>query len=207
MKKMKITLLVAALGCFLMACGGSRFQMTPTHMKDVAAGQPIRDTLVIVVVDDQKVRSIFENHFKEWLAAKGVDAIISTEVLPAQKGTQLKKSAIVEVIDRYENDSVLITRLVGFDENEVFSRGEPEVYRNYYGFYNYSWGYVRWPVITSEKVKFTLETCLYDAKTESLLWAGESQLINPETTGKAIGQVVEAVMKELEKNELLPKPS
>lgn len=207
MKKMSIALLAAILGCFLMACGGSRFQMTPTHMEEVAAGKPISDALVIVVVDDQKVRSIFENHFKKWLAAKGVEAIISTEVLPVQKGTQLGKSAIVEVIDRHENDSVLITHLVGFDETEVFSRGEPEVYRNYYGFYRYSWGYVRWPVITSEKVQFTLETRLYDAKTESLLWAGESRLTNPETTGKAIGQVVEAVIKELEKNELLPKTS
>jgi hypothetical protein len=181
--------------------------MTPTHMEKVAAGKPIRDTLVIVVVDDQKVRSIFENHFKKWLAAKGVEAIISTEVLSVQKGTQLEKTAIAEVIDRYENDSVLITHLVGFDETEVFSRGQPEIYRNYYGFYRYSLGYVRWPVITSEKVQFTLETCLYDTNTESLLWAGESQLTNPETTGKAIGQVVEAVIKELEKNELLPKTS
>ncbi|BBO78460.1 hypothetical protein DSCW_58770 [Desulfosarcina widdelii] len=207
MQKMRITLLVATLGCFLIACGGSRFQMTPTHMEEVAAGKPISNTLIIVVVDDQEIRSIFENHFKKWLAAKGVEAIISIEVLPVQKGTQLEKSAIAEVIDRYENDSVLITHLVGFDEAEVFSRGEPEVYRTYYGFYRYSWGYSRWPVIISENVQFTLETCLYDTKSESLLWAGESQLTNPETTGKAIGKVVEAVMKELEKNELLPKTS
>ena len=92
-------------------------------------------------------------------------------------------------------------------ETEVFSRGVPEVYRNYYGFYRYSWGYVHWPVITGVNVQFTLETRLYDIGTESLLWAGESRLTNPETTGKAIDQVVEAVMKALEKNGLLPKES
>ena len=94
--------------------------------------------------------------------------------------------------------------LVGLGETEVFSRGVPEVYRNHYGFYRYSWGYVHWPVITGENVQFTIITRLYDIHTESLLWAGESQLTNPETTGKAIGQVVEGVMKALEKNGLLP---
>jgi hypothetical protein len=207
MRKMKIALLVAVLSGFLIACTGSHFRMTPTHMEKTAAGKPIRDALIIVVVDDQEIRKIFENYFKKRLMAKGVEAITSTDALPGQKGTKLKKNALVEVIDRYGNDSVLITHLVGFDEAEVFSRDAPQVYRGYYGFYNYAWGYVHWPTVYGEKVQITLETRLYDVKTESLIWSGESALTNPETPGKAIGQVVDAVMKALEKNGLLPNAS
>lgn len=200
-------LLSVALVCFLAACTGSSIKLVPTHINESAAGKPIKDALIIVVIDDQEVRAIFEKHFKDWFAVKGVEAIASTDVLPVHEETQLEEATIVEVINKYENDSVLITHLVGFSETEVFSRVVPEVYRNYYGFYRYSWGYAHWPVITGENVQFTLETRLYDIKTESLLWAGESQLTNPETTGKAIGQVVEAVMQALEKNKLLPEAS
>jgi hypothetical protein len=181
--------------------------MKPIHLEETLAGKPIKDVLIIVVVADQEIRAIFENHFKDWLTAKGVEAIISADVLPIDKDAKLEKEAIVEVVDRYDNDSILITNLVGFEETEVFSRDRPRFYYNYYGFYNYAWGYVTWPTIYGERVQFTLETGVYDVTTESLIWAGELQVINPETTGKAIGQVVHAVIKELEKNGLLPKAS
>lgn len=207
MRTKKIMMLTAAAVCFLVACSGSSYRLTPTHLETVATGKPIRDVLIIVVVDDQEVRAIFEKHYKDWFAAKGVESIASTKVLPIQKDTQLDEAAIVEVIDRYENDSVLITHLIGFGEEEVFSRGVPQVYRSYYGFYRYAWGYVHWPTITDENVQFTLETRLYGVNTESMLWAGESRLTNPETVGKAIGQVVASVMQALEQNGLLPEPS
>lgn len=204
MRKMRIALLGAVLAGLVAACAGSYFQMTTTQMEAAAAGKPIKDVLIIVVVDDQDVRATFENHFKEWLTAKGVEAITSIDVLPVKQGVKLEKQAIVDVIDRYANDSVLITHLVGLEESEVFSRDLPRVHYDYYGFYNYAWGYVTWPTVYGENVNLTIETRLYDVKTESLIWAGESKITNPKTTGTAIGQVVDAVMKELEKNNLLP---
>lgn len=207
MHRMIITLLGVALATCLAACNGPRFQMIPTHTDAAASNRPIRDVLIIVVIDDPEVRTIFEKHFKDWFTAEGVEAIASTDVLSTQEDTQLEEAAIVNVIDKYGNDSVLITHLVDFGDTEVFSRGEPEIYRNYYAFYSYAWGYVHWPTISSEKVQITLETRLYNIKSESLLWAGESQLTNPETVGEAVGQVVKAVVKELEKNGLLPKAS
>jgi hypothetical protein len=191
----------------LIACAGPRYQMIPTHTADASAGKPIKDVLIIVVVDDEEIRATFENHFKEWLTVKGVEAIASMDVLPVQKGVKLEEQVIRKVIDTYANDSVLITHLVDLEESEVFSRDLPRFHTNYYGFYNYAWGYVTWPTVYGENLKVALETGLYVVSTESLMWAGESRLTNPETPGKAIGQVVEAVIRELERNKLLPNPS
>lgn len=135
MRKMNITLLVANLVCFLFSCASSYFEMTTTHAENAASGRPIRKILVIVVVDDHEIRSVFENHFKKWLTSKDVEAITSTDVLPVHEGVKLERRAIVEVVDKYGDDSVLITHLVGFGESEVFSRDLP-VHRSYYGFYN-----------------------------------------------------------------------
>jgi hypothetical protein len=196
---------VATLAFVVVACSGSSIQMTQTHLEDIGVGKPIKDVLILVIIDDQEIRAIFENHYKDWLRVKGVEAIISANVLPIEAGTKLEKEAIIEVIDKYKNDTLLITHLVGFSETEVFSRDRPRFFNNYYGFYNYAWSYVYWPTIYGERVQFNLETRVYDVKTESLIWAGESQVKNPKTTGQAIGQVVDAVLKELEKNGLLPK--
>lgn len=205
MRKMITTLFIALLALAVVACSGSSIQMTQTHLEEDHVGKPIKDVLIIVIIDDQEIRPIFEKHFMDWLNVKGVEAIISADVLPIDAGTKLEKEAIIEVIDKYENDAVLITHLVGYTETEVFSRDRPRYYNSYYGFYNYASGYVYWPTIYGERVQFNLETRAYDAKTESLIWAGESRVKNPKTTGQAIGQVVDVVMRELEKNGLLPK--
>ncbi len=205
MRNVGKTLVIALLAILLVACSRSSLRLTPIHVETSHAGTPIKDALVIVVIDNQQIRGIFEKHFKDWLEVKGVEAITSVKVLPIDDATKLEKAAIVDVVDKYENDAILITHLVGFAETEVFSRDRPQYYYNYYGFYNYAWGYVYWPTIYGEKVQFTLETGLYDVRTESLIWAGESRLKNPKTTGQAIGQVVETVIEALEKNGLLPQ--
>ena len=205
MRKIETALFITALALAIVACSGSSARLIQTHMEETHVGRPIKDVLIIAILDNQKIRAVLEKHFQEWLKVKGVEAIISADVLPMDAGTKLEKEAIAAVVDKYENDTILITHLVGMEESEVFSRDRPQYFFNYYGFYNYGLAYVTWPTISGEKVKFSIETALYDVKTESPIWAGESQLKNPKTTGQAIGQVVDMVMKELEKNGLLPK--
>jgi hypothetical protein len=198
---------MAVLALAIVACSGSSARMIPNHIEQAHVGKPIKDVLVIVIIDNQEIRAVFEKHFKDWLEVKGVEAITSVDVLPMDLKTKLEKEAIIAVVDNYENDAILITHLVGMEASEVFSRDRPQYFFNYYGFYNYGLGYVTWPTVYGEKVRFSLETALYDVKTESPIWAGESRLNNPKTTGQAIGQVVDMVIKELENNGLLPKTS
>ena len=205
MRTIETTRLIVVLAFAVVACSGSSSQMIPTHLEEKHVGKPIKDVLIIAIIDNQEIRGILEKHFKDWLNAKGVEAIISTKVLAVEMGVKLEKEAIIEVADKYENDAILITRIVGMTETEVFSRDRPQYFFNYYGFYNYGFAYVTWPTIYGEKVTFSLQTGLYDVTTESLIWAGKSLVKNPKTTGQAIGQVVKMVMQELEKNGLLPK--
>jgi hypothetical protein len=207
MRRFETMLLLAALALTMAGCSGSSYQMTPVYLEAPAAIKPIEDVLIIVVIDDQEIRAIFEKHFKDWFTYKGIEAITSTEVLPIKKDGELDKETILKVVDKYGHDSILITNLEGYEEEEVFSRDLPRFHGTYYGFYRYAWGYVYWPTIYGENVQFTLETRLYSLKSESLIWAGDSKVVNPGTVGKAIGQVVESVIQELEKNGMLPKPS
>ena len=205
MRTIETTRLIVVLAFAVVACSGSSSQMIPTHLEEKHVGKPIKDVLIIAIIDNREIRGVLEKHFKDWLNAKGVEAKISANVLAVEMGVKLEKEALLKVIDKYENDAILITRIVGMQETEVFSRDRPQYFFNYYGFYNYGLTYVTWPTIYGEKVTFSLQTGLYDVTTESLIWAGKSLVKNPKTTGQAIGQVVKMVMQELEKNGLLPK--
>jgi hypothetical protein len=205
MRKIEMVVVVVILVLSVLGCSVSRTEMIRTHMEEGRVGKPIEDSLIIVVVDDQEIRTVFENHFKDWLNARGVDAVVSVDVLRVEMGAKLEKEAIIAVVDKHGNDTILITHLVGMQETGVFTRGRPQYFNSYYGFYNYAWGYVTWPVTTDENVQLTLETRLYDTETESLIWAGESLVSNPKTSGEAIGQVVERVISDLGESGLLPE--
>ena len=196
---------MGTLAILAVSCSGQSSRMVQSSVEESHIDRPIKDVLILVLVDDQEIRKIFEKHFKDWLNVKGVEAIISTKVLPIDDETKLDKEALIEVVDKYENDTILITHIVEYGETEVFSRDRVQFFYNYYGFYNYGLGYVYWPTVYGEKVQIDLETRLYDVKTESLIWSGNSILKNPETTGKAIGYVVEMVIQALDENGLLPK--
>lgn len=44
-----------------------------------------------------------------------------------------------------------------------------------------------------------LETNLYDAKTEKLIWSGKSETWNPESDAKLLDEVIKAVIKDLKR--------
>jgi hypothetical protein len=204
-RKALSVLSVVACAMLMVACARSHTKVVQAHMNEDYADRRIRDVMVIAVVEDHRVRTILEKHFVDWFDALGVEAINSLDALPMDDDSQLEKADILAVLEKYENDTVVITHLVGFRESEVFSRDRPRFYGNYFGFYRYTWGYATWPTIYGERAQFNIETRLYDAKTESLIWAGELKLVNPKTTGEAIGQVVKTVMLELDKAGLLPE--
>jgi hypothetical protein len=207
MKKSMQWIASAWMIVLLMACSNTT-KMTRVYVDDNRIGTPVKDVLVIAVIDEAEIREVFETHFMKRLTAVGVEAITSADVLPIGADTKLQKEAILNVIDEHGNDTVAITHLVGLEESEVFSRSirrSPMYYRDYYRFYIDAWDYVHAPTVYGEHIQISLETRLYDVKTESLIWVGESQTMDPKTTGQAIGQVVDAVMNELKNNGLLPE--
>ena len=205
MRKMTIVLLISVLTLLTASCSGSR--MTRTYMDAQRVGQPINNVLIIAIIDDKEIREIYESHFMERLNAAGVQATSSAHVLPVSVGKKLNKTEIFNLVEQYGSDTVAITHLVGREEDEAFSRAGrlSQIYqRGYYRYYTDVWDYVHAPTVYADHVQLFLETRLYDVNTQTLIWSGESETLDPKTVGQAIGQVVSLVMNELKKNDLLP---
>ena len=190
---------VKYLGClffvvFLMlSCAGT--EVSQTKVDDSYKGQPMSNILVIAITGNEHNRRSYEKKFVARLKSVGVDAIASEEVLPMPPDLQLKKETILDVVNQYKNDAVIITQLIGKEKEDVFTRGGGRRI----GFFSYA----RDPGYSSTNTTVRLETNLYDAKTGKLIWSGQSKTMSKDSTDQIINEVIKAVINNWQKNKII----
>ena len=199
---------VFALFASLLFFSCSTTKITETWKDDGYRGAPFSDFFVIGVAKEKNTRRSFENKFVEKLQATGVQAVASSSVMePDQK---IEKKAILAAIEKLDIDAVLVTRLVSLKEEEIRSPstseyGRPDDYQGtYYSDYSIAYGRMNQPAQYTTSVRVGLETKLYDVGTEKLIWAVLSKSANPKSKMKLFDAVIEALVRDLKKNKLLP---
>jgi hypothetical protein len=108
---------------------------------------------------------------------------------------KLKTETILNTVDQYKNDAVIITQLVGKETDDIYQRGG--VTRHGY------FSYTRNPGYSSTITKVRLETNLYDAKTGELIWSGRSKTLSKDSTDRIMNDVIKTVIANLKKNKLI----
>ena len=202
----KLATLALCASLFFFSC--STTKITKTWKDDGYKGAPFSVLFVIGVAKKETTRRSFENMFVEKLQAAGVQAVASSSVMESNQ--KIEKGAILAAIEKLDIDAVLITRLVSLKEKEIRSpstseQGRPDDYQGrYYTDYSIAYGSSHEPAQYTTSVRVGLETKLYDVKTEQLIWAATSKSANPKSQIKLFDAVIEALVRDLKKNKLLP---
>ena len=173
--------------------------ITQEQVDDAYKGGPVSDILVIAITGNEHNRRSFEKKFVAQLKSVGVDAISSEAAIPMPGDLELKKETILNAVDQYGNDAVIITHLIGKEEEEVYTRGGSP-HRGLYGFYRSRYSH---PGYSSTSTDIRLETNLFDVKTEKLIWSGRSKTMSRDATDQIINDVIKAVINNLQKNKLI----
>ena len=189
-------------GAFIIACSGTK--LTHTWMDETFHGKPVSDILVIGVTYKKENRQSFENKFVAQLKATGVEAVSSSDVIPIPADLELEKGAILKAVNKFKNDAVIITHLVGVGEKESYTAPERNQ-GDYYGYYGWAFSSTHEPGYYRTHTLVRLATHLYDVKTEKLIWSGESESLDPDSTNQIMDELIEVLIKDLKKNKLLPK--
>jgi hypothetical protein len=191
---------VIALAVLLISCAGTA--LTSKEVNKAYKGKPVSDILIIAITGNEDSRRNYERMFVKRLQSLGLEAIASLDVMEMPADLELKKDAILETVDKYENDGVIITHLKGKEEKEVYSRGEP-VLQSYFGYYQ-TWHRIAYtPGYSGSRSILQLETNLFNVKSEALMWSGQSETWNKDRTKEIIRDVIDLVVKDLEKNGLI----
>ena len=162
--------------------------------------------LVIGIAQEEAKRRSFEDGFAAALALQNVDAVASYELLPGSE--RLSRASIENAINGRGFQGVLVTRLLGVDEQTTYvppsTYVRPGYYgRGMYGYYGSSWNVVHDPGYTLTETIVRLETHLYDARTADLVWAAHSDTFDPSSTEDIITSVTKKLARQLAEDGML----
>jgi hypothetical protein len=162
-------------------------------------GKKFNKILVVAIADDLIKRNSVESAVVSELARENVKATTSTSVLDLSKVNRdnegkidsTKRAELTKSLSELGYDGAIVISLLDIKEKTEYVPGQTYYQPNYYGaygrysysgFYNYSfntYNVVNTPGYYVQKTNIFIETRLFDLLTEDLLWAAQSETMNP----------------------------
>lgn len=179
----------------VMLLGGCASTQLTSVWKDPAYKVHPTKVMVIGVAKMPMKRRIFEDEFVAQFKLHGKDAVASYKVLSDKK--QDDQEAIAAKVKELGADAVLITRMVSKKKVKVYVPSMPYYppqYPPYYGrwpdYYDYGYRAMYTPGYMAEEEYAVMETNLYDAVNDNLIWAATSET---EISGNDQSQIKEYI--------------
>jgi hypothetical protein len=179
----------------------------------------VENVYLIGIAKSELNRRIFEDTFSRHLSDQGVQAIPSYLDLP--KSQKANRAAIVKAMVARGCDSVMLTKLIGLREETILSPGYASGYssgpsyggrggyggrsgyNNWGNYYSRSYDVVYSPPTTTTFVILTIESVLYDLKTEEMIWSAQLETAAEGDLTKRVQGYVDVVTKDLKQKGLI----
>ncbi|MCC6414130.1 MAG: hypothetical protein IT270_20945 [Saprospiraceae bacterium] len=175
---------------FTMSCS-STTKMTGSwaNQEALKSGKKYKQIFVSAIVDNIQVRQSVEATLANEVQSRGLMAVKSVDHFPPSftSGTPPTKEELLNVIRATGSDAILTVTVKDKGSETHYVPGTTTYapypsygyYGSYYGYYGYHSAMYSTPgYYTTDKYYF-LETNLYDAQTEQILWSGQSETLNP----------------------------
>jgi len=194
---------------------------TSTSLKNVwddpdYSGGPFKRIIVFGIGADGAMSHTFEEVFTAALKQRGVEGIPGYTVVP--EGEQPTRENIEKAAKAAGADGFLVARLMKTDRETQYSPGYlptrpadigpvPAIgmYNSFYGYYGAAVTYA--PPSATDFEVVTVETNLWDVKTEKRVWSATSQTFAPGNVAKEAPVFSKVIIDALAKRGLLPAKS
>lgn len=194
MKSMRIVALL-----FTLTLGACASTTVMNQWKDPAFhGPPATNAVVVGIAKSDTMRRIFEDTFAQQLTAAGVRAVPAyTQVQGGEDG----RIQLPQFVRQSSADVVIATRVQRVQQKtDVYPSYTPVTYGGFYGWYGTAWAAT--PTISQYEV-VTLETTVWDPKTEQLIWAATTQRIASQDVPKVTQQLAQTLIPLMKKDGVL----
>jgi hypothetical protein len=204
--------LIGALTISFCACGVNT-KVTSSWRKANATANGYKNIFITAMSSNIPVKQAVETGLEQNLEQKGLTVEKSMDVFPPNFSTQTgqKKEYVVSKIQATGADGILTIALL---KQETESRFVPSGgYWNpglRFGYYNRFWSYYNnWnpylsaPGYYDNRKVYYLETNLYDARTEELIWAAQSKTYDPSNIDDFLKGYVKSIYQQMVKDGLI----
>jgi hypothetical protein len=167
------------------------------------------DIMVAGMCSSVEAKNTVETDLAAALTGKGIQVTKSLDVFPPNFGKDITKEEMLSKIRNKGSDAILTVTLVDKTTESRYSPGTMAyapmpIYSRFWGYYSYwyptmynSPGYY-----TQDRVYY-LETNLYDARSEDLVWSAQSETYNPKDLSGFSQSLANQIVNKLEKDGLL----
>lgn len=209
-RHLSILLFLCLLALVSISCATQTEISSEWRSPEYADG-PMHKILVVAVAKTPLGRREYEDRFTEALRRSGAEAVSSYQVLPGDE--RLTKEELEGAIRGEGFDGVIVSRLLGVDEQTTYVPPTTEVVpnsmgygrRGYYGYYGSGYDVVRTPGYTRTTEIVSLETKLFNAQNSQLAWGIRSETFDPKSNSDAMDSVVKKLVGKLDDDGLLAK--
>jgi len=154
------------------------------------AGPPASHILVIGVAKSDTMRRLFEDTFSRDLSAAGIRASASYASIPPGADGSAK---LGDVIKSTGSDAVLVTRVQRVEDRINVTPTGPG-YGGFYGWYGGAWAST--PEVTQTTI-VTLETSVWDARSQKLVWTVTTQGVASNNIPKATNDLATTLIPKM----------
>lgn len=175
--------------------------------KDQSYQVKIRNIMIIGISKYPANRRTLEDEFVKQINLRGTDAVVSYTILPENKDDN--KVVIASKMKELGADAVLITRIASRETVYTKLTGAnytpPTYYSTWSDYYEYSRTNVYSPGYVEEKKYAIMETNIYDAGKDKLIWSASSatEIFGSDRDQKFIKSYVDVIVKNMVEQKLL----
>jgi hypothetical protein len=198
----RVSLILALLS--ISACSSTKL-VSSWHDSDYD-GPQFHNVLVIGMIKNDIKRRYYEDELVKIIRAYGGQALTSYTLIP-NLGSIDDKEKINAIVKQLSVDSVIITSLRSIDKEEytIPARVDyvPTMGRGYYGYYRSSYQTVYQPAYTVTDTVVRMESRVYSAKTDEMVWGGVTESLNPDSIDIIIQETAEVIRNDMHKHGLI----
>ena len=204
MKKIAIAFLVVCAAC------SPATQITGSWKNPNQKGKRFNTIMVTALSQDLGARQTVENNLADALSLHGVKTLKGIESIPPEftDDKNPDKEELLKRIRKTGADGILTVTLLNKETENRYVPGTygyaPVTRFRYYG--RFSGYYTNWyPTVISpdyyeETEIYFIETNLYDAKTEDLIWSAQSKTYNPSSLAAFSKEFADIVVNKMKKD-------
>lgn len=204
--------LIIALTISFCACGVNT-KVTGSWRRANATANGYKNIFVTAMSSNIPVKQAVETGLERHLEQKGLKVEKSMDVFPPNFSTQTgqKKEYVVRRIQATGADGIITIALLKQETESRFVPGggywNPGLRFGYYNrFWNYysNWNpYLSAPGYYDNQQIYYLETNLYDARTEELIWAAQSETYDPSNIEDFLKGYIKSIYQQMVKDGLI----
>ncbi len=206
-RALRLFFALTVIASFALSCASkNKTNLTWVWSDEAYNGGYLDDILVVGVSDNIERRKIFEDIVVEELKDRGVNAVSSAAVIPADE--ELTREKVLAEVEKLGLDAILITYLLWVKREDKFVAPATSEYPNpryaRFDIYSYATGvYSTYGGSYDKKREIKLDTHIYEAESQMMIWSAKSKTTNATHVSKVASELSSEVIRDLRAKNLI----